>query len=157
MAKQRWFLTVLLGLSLLLGACGDVITPTVAPTPTVPATTPTPSPVPTSAYVGTWRGQVVQPNFGSYEVIMVITDLKFNVAVGGTDYPSLECGYSLSLIDTLGGKYVLREKMERIKNPGTCIEGGTIQVQLNPNGGLTWEWFFPDGRSGAYSVLSRNK
>lgn len=146
-----------LTLGFMLGACGDFTATPVPTTAAVPTSTPAPTSVANPAYVGTWQGKVVQPNFGSYEVLMVITELKYDSVVGGTEYPSLECGFSLRLIDIKGGKYILREKIERVKPTGGCIDGGAIHISLNSDGNLVWEWYFPDGKTGAYAVLTKQK
>ena len=87
--------------------------------------------------VGTWRGTVDQPGYGSYEVVMTLDS-----ADGGTiEYPSLGCGGSLSG-EGSGGTYQYRETITHglINSEGKgCITGGSIRVVLQGDG-VFWEW-----------------
>lgn len=87
--------------------------------------------------VGTWKGTVDQPGHGSYEATMTLDSPG-----GGTiDYPSLNCGGSLSGNGS-GGVYQYRETISYggVNSEGKgCITGGDIRVVLQGDG-LFWEW-----------------
>ena len=87
--------------------------------------------------VGTWKGTVDQSGYGSYEVTMTLDS-----AGGGTiEYPSLNCGGSLSGSGS-GGVYQYRETitygLADSEGKG-CITGGSIRVVIQGDGAF-WEW-----------------
>lgn len=87
--------------------------------------------------VGAWGGTVDQPGYGSYEVTMTLDS-----AEGGTiEYPSLNCGGSLSGSGS-GGVYRYQETITYglVDSEGKgCITGGSIRVVLQGDG-VFWEW-----------------
>ncbi len=159
-AKYKLIVTLalLLNLAVLLAACGNEATPAPLPTATaVPSPTLAPSPTPFTAasYSGTWQGVVVQPSVGSFPIIMVLTDLKFDGIVGAMDYPTQKCSFSLRMTDTQKGKYVLKEKLEHNEPGAGCTDNGSANIRLTPEGTMSWEWFYADGKPGAYGTLAR--
>ena len=86
--------------------------------------------------VGTWTGTVNQAGYGSYAVVLKIT------APGGgsSDYPSLNCGGSLSGGGS-GGVFNFRETItygRATKTSTGCIDGN-IRVVLQGDR-IFWEW-----------------
>ena len=83
---------------------------------------------------GTWRGtghQTPAAASGSdYPVVMTIS-----AGGGSIDYPSLNCGGSLTRLSGGGTSAQFRENITY----GRCIDGGTISVNL-VNGRLAWTW-----------------
>lgn len=100
---------------------------------------------------GTWRGTVDQPGYGSYEVVMTLDS-----AEGGTiEYPSLNCGGSLSGGGE-GGVYQYRETITYglVDAEGKgCITGGSIRVVLQGDG-VFWEW---NGSHGSQAIYVSGK
>ena len=86
--------------------------------------------------VGTWSGTVDQPGAGSYAAVMELTAPDG----GSSDYPSLNCGGSLSGGGS-GGVYNFRETItygRATETSGGCIDGN-IRMVLQGNR-MFWEW-----------------
>lgn len=87
--------------------------------------------------VGTWRGTVDQPGYGSYEAVMTLD----SPSSGTMEYPSLNCGGSLSGGGT-GGVYQYQETIAHglVDSEGKgCVTGGSIRVVLQGEA-VFWEW-----------------
>lgn len=86
---------------------------------------------------GTWRGNVDQPGWGSYEAVM-----KLDGAGGGAaEYPSLSCGGTLSG-GGAAGVYSFTETITYglwTPEEGGCINGGSIRMVLE-GASAFWEW-----------------
>lgn len=104
-------------------------------------------------FVGVWQGTVVDPDFGSYPVIMTLASMKEGTVVGTIEYPKLHCGGLLTSIKLESHTFILKEQLEHGKEK--CVDGGSIHLNLNDKDNLGWEWFHPDGKKGAYSTLTR--
>lgn len=99
---------------------------------------------------GVWRGEVKQPNFGNYPVVMTIFNLAVGSNSGKISYPTLKCGGALTCISIKGNEYTLRENIEFGRN---CIDRGTIQIKAKDGERLSWTWFYPNGKKGASGTL----
>lgn len=87
--------------------------------------------------VGTWRGTVDQPGWGSYEAVMT-----FDSAGGGTvQYPSLNCGGTLSGSGAAGAYNFTESITYGLWTPegGGCVTGGSIRMVLEGDAAF-WEW-----------------
>lgn len=89
---------------------------------------------------GNWRGLVKQAGYGAYLVNMRIERLVKGSRCGTIEYPSLKCGGSLTLIETQGPLYILKENLTY----GNCIKGGVIHLQKQDDGNLSWTWYIPE-------------
>lgn len=96
-----------------------------------------------------WTGEVDQPGYGSYPAEMRLTKIIKGSECGSIIYPTLGCGATVTCIDIQGNKYVFREQIKY----GPCVHGGTIQAVKTDAGVLSWEWFYPGGKSGAVGTL----
>ena len=96
-----------------------------------------PSSLAADPIVGTWRGTVDQPGYGSYEAVMTLD----SPGGGAMEYPSLNCGGSLSGGGS-GGVYRYTETISYgladAEGKG-CITGGSVRVVLQGEG-VFWEW-----------------
>jgi hypothetical protein len=104
---------------------------------------------------GAWRGDMIQPGSrrASYPMRMTLTEAGDGGYRGAVDYPSLACSGWLTLIEQRDGVYRFQERLER--GPHDCGAGGLVEVRLTGQGSIQLEWYFPDGRLGATSVLRR--
>lgn len=99
---------------------------------------------------GVWRGEVKQPGFGTYPIVMTIFNLAVGSNSGKINYPTLQCGGALTCISIKGSEYTLRENIEFGRN---CIDRGTIQIKAKDDERLSWMWFYPNGKKGASGTL----
>lgn len=100
---------------------------------------------------GNWRGLVNQAGYGAYLVNMRIERLVKGSRCGTIEYPSLKCGGSLTLIETQGPLYIMKENLTY----GNCTKGGVIHLQKQADGTLSWTWYYPGTtRKGASGNLS---
>ena len=99
---------------------------------------------------GIWRGQLYQPNYGSYPAVMKIANIAVDNNCGTISYPTLNCGGTLTGISIQGNEYVLRENIEHGKN---CMNGGSIRLMIMNDEQLSLKWFYPNGIEGASGVL----
>ena len=104
--------------------------------------------------IGVWKGAINQPGSRAYSGVMVINNLNKGSIIGSMDYPELDCGGSLTLIDNAPKKYVIKEKMKY--GFGKCVDNGTIKLDLK-NSELIWIWYYPDGKRGAQSSMRKEK
>ena len=97
---------------------------------------------------GTWSGLGHQSGGGlpssDYPIVMYITR-----GGGSIEYPSLNCGGTLTELSQSGASAELQENITY----GNCVDGGTISVNL-VNGKLAWTWTKPGGIS-VIAVLKR--
>lgn len=85
---------------------------------------------------GTWTGTASQNTGGTgYQVVMTLTKHG-----GTTDYPSLNCGGTLTQVGTADGFVFYVESITRggLNSGGDCIDG-TITVALTGEE-LAWGW-----------------
>lgn len=115
----------------------------------LPGMTQPPLPVTNPDLLGSWKGTVDQPDYGSYPVTMNITE-----RVGSVDYPSLSCGGSLRLIETRGTVYIFKEKIEYGR--GKCSDTGIINVEIKDKSTLDWNWSHPSITQTAHATLVRS-
>jgi len=104
---------------------------------------------------GSWRGDMIQPNSrkGSYPMILTITELADGGYRGAVDYPSLGCSGWLTIVEQRDRVYRFQERLER--GPHDCGNGGIVEMRLTGHGSIQLDWYFPEGRLGATSVLRR--
>ena len=136
-AKKTWWPALAAGLGLLvLGIVGAVIyqrlpqtEPVTAPLAAISTTAP--------SMAGTWRGQGHQiPTLGGageWSIVMTIES-----AGGSIEYPSLNCGGTLTQISNNGTLAQYREHITHMSGT-TCIDGGLITVN-SVDGELAWTW-----------------
>jgi len=104
---------------------------------------------------GSWRGDMIQPNSrkGSYPMILTITELADGGYRGAVDYPSLGCSGWLTIVEQRDRVYRFQERLERGLHD--CGNGGIVEMRLTGHGSIQLDWYFPEGRLGATSVLRR--
>ena len=85
---------------------------------------------------GVWKGTVVEQDSTSYPVTMVLR----GDGGGSIEYPTFPCGGSLTLVGARGRKLVFRESIAARE---VCFNRGTIYVEMQADGTLSWEWSYP--------------
>lgn len=93
---------------------------------------------PRKSVVGTWHGTATQPGEPAYDVVMTLSSAR----EGSTNYPSLNCGGALSVVNGQGDSYSYRETISRggaTADTGGCIDG-TVAVRLIDEQTLSWSW-----------------
>jgi len=101
--------------------------------------------------IGIWGGIVQQPGSKPYSVIMKIESLTEGETSGNIKYPELKCGGSITYFGTENNAHIFFEKMEFGRN--RCSDGGEIRVKITKDGNMTWIWYYPNGKRGAYTLL----
>ena len=85
---------------------------------------------------GTWVGTVTQTDSAKYTMEMKLNSLITNTTSGTIDYPTLNCGGTLTLIETNDTEYIFQEKLTRKAN---CVDNGIVKIK-KLNNGLKWNW-----------------
>lgn len=101
---------------------------------------------------GSWSGSAHQSPAGSSSDYPV--SMSLNESGGSTDYPSLGCGGTLSLVS---GNELASEYIEHITyGNDKCIDGGAVTVRLK-NNVVAWTWLgsYDNQQYNAIAVLSR--
>lgn len=99
--------------------------------------------------VGTWRGTIVQPGYGSYSAVIRFAES----GDGHVAYRTLQCGGSLALVKQEGSNYVFSENIE-YGVEHNCVTGGKVTLQLLDDGSVNYEWFSGgDNQVGAQGTL----
>lgn len=106
-------------------------------------------PVDGSLIIGSWGGEVKQGT-ETYPISMAISQTVIDSVAGKVDYPTLQCGGTITLIEADSGRFVFEEKIEYGRNK--CVDGGTVHLRAVDRK-IIFEWSYPDGRLGAVSTL----
>jgi hypothetical protein len=94
---------------------------------------------PGEALVGFWSGHVVDVLGPMFDLCMQITQVGTVGVAGTTSYSNgATCGGELSYLEMMRDTYSFGE---RIVWGGPCIPAGRIDMRLNSDGTLDWEWF----------------
>jgi hypothetical protein len=94
------------------------------------------SPAPGQILSGQWCGEADQTGPGTYRSRWSAT-LVLNGSTGRMDYPSLECGGTLTFEHVNGAVHFYRERIDYGRD--LCLDGGLIGVE--PLGAsVRWEW-----------------
>lgn len=106
--------------------------------------------------VGTWEGQGVQTSpDAAWPVTITFRGGDIGEAVASIEYPSYGCTGELTLdrVEPERGRIVLTENIT--VGEGTCVDGGSMALSLEPDGSLTFEWSSADGSSTATAQLDK--
>lgn len=102
-------------------------------------------PVPPAALLGRWSGEVVeQRSSARYPVTMNLNALAVAQFAGSIEYPTLNCGGTLTFLRGSGGEFVFRE---HIRETNRCVDGGTIVTSLTADDVLKWDWYSPSSNT----------
>jgi len=89
--------------------------------------------------IGFWTGHVVDILGPMFDLCMQITQVGVPGLAGMTSYSNgVTCGGELTYIEMMRDTYSFGE---RIVRGGPCIPAGRIDMRLNSDGTLDWEWF----------------
>lgn len=102
---------------------------------------------------GRWSGEVTQFSYGSYPATMTIWPFTEVEVVGTVDYPTLDCGGTISRSQRTRSTEILSETINYGRD--RCVDGGTIHLRIIDGNTLSWEWFFPNGSKGASATMTR--
>lgn len=92
-----------------------------------------------AALVGFWTGRVVDILGPMFDLCMEITQVGTVGVAGTTNYSNgVLCGGELSYIGAIRDTFSFGE---RIVRGGPCIPAGRIDMRLNSDDTLDWEWF----------------
>lgn len=98
---------------------------------------------------GVWVGSATQDTGSTWTIEMHIDPSK---KISVISYPSLPCSGVLSWIPAVN-RVTYRETITQ--NNEVCIDGGFIFASRLSENTLKWEWYYPNGRLGASTVLSK--
>lgn len=98
---------------------------------------------------GVWVGSATQDTGSTWTIEMQIDPSRKTRAIS---YPSLPCSGVLSWIPTVN-RVKYHETITQ--NNEVCIDGGFILALRLSENRLKWEWYYPNGRLGASTVLSK--
>jgi len=119
-----------------------------------PGSPTSPPQAPGAAPVGTWEGTVEQgtgPLKSRYPVQITFRQLStVGKEAAAVEYPSFDCKGTLTLSAVEHGSVFIL--LEMITN-GRCEAGGKVRIALSRPDEVSWEWFYPDGKSGAKAQL----
>ena len=114
----------------------------------IPACATTPQPVSHVGLEGTWEGSGVQDNNTTWTIKVTIAQSNSSI-----DYPSLNCGGTLKLIDRQRERMEFRESLTY--GLSNCVNGGkTVIVKVGANQ-AKYEWYYANGKRGATGTLTR--
>ena len=101
----------------------------------------------TNNFQGTWEGQGYQYDIEeSWTIKLVIAEGQYKI-----DYPSLQCGGVLTLLNATANKMEFREKITY----GLCVDNGdTVITKTGPNT-ANFAWYDRDGSKGVDGTLRR--
>jgi hypothetical protein len=99
---------------------------------------------------GVWEGEGIQDNNSRWSIKVTVAPGRVTI-----DYPSLNCGGILEVVEKTGSYIRAEEKLGYgLKK---CINGGlVILLEIIP-GQLDFFWYYPDRRLGATGVLKKTK
>ena len=95
---------------------------------------------------GTWIGKGYQDNGSTWTIALVAKKGVFNIS-----YPSLNCGGFWSIEKADSNRTWFIETITYGK--GNCISNGRIVITLINEKYITYTWFYPNGKLGAYPTL----
>ena len=89
-------------------------------------------------FVGAWTGTGVQ-NDGQRWPMLVTIESSNPGRCGHIEYPSIPCAADWFCIER-SSDGELRAREEVTKGRERCIDGGTMQMRVLPDGSLNWAW-----------------
>lgn len=103
---------------------------------------------------GIWEGTVVEPTT-SYPLRLVFEACTEGSACGQVDYPTLDCGGSLTYDGMEASELIFTEMIEYGQNQ--CFSGSTIKATFGTNkpDTITLGWFGPDGSKGPTAEMRK--
>ncbi len=108
-----------------------------------------------SALLGTWRGEGHQVPQGASQGWSIVLNIREDRA--SIEYPSLECGGTLTTISSSGSTAQFHETITHVNGSHQCINGGLVAVKYM-NGSLfyTWTALFDGARYNASAVMTHD-
>lgn len=107
----------------------------------------------TSAMAGTWEGQVEQPGYRPYSVLLDLEDMmssQIGTAIGTIRYASLKCSGALRIVSRGNGRARLKETIDS----GRCKNSYIRVIWDDPNT-LHLTWTDTAGNEEAAGIVSR--
>lgn len=105
-------------------------------------------------FLGIWRGVVKQKWARRYSVVVAMDGESRNQIVGSIEYPELDCGGSLRLVESSLTRVRLAEMLTY--GHGRCVSGGQITIERPIGRNAAWNWADGDPRHLASAVLTRD-
>jgi hypothetical protein len=104
-----------------------------------------------TSYSGTWQGRVIQKGIDAppylvvinFEAANPIADFAVGDRLAQIDYPDLQCGGHLTVIEVRGDR--LRAKEQISYGQRQCVDGGLVSLQMNDQnqtGSLAYDWTY---------------
>ena len=89
------------------------------------------------AFLGSWEGRGSQSDApGEWTIAVEIMGGGMDGAAGRIEYPSLECGGTLTLRVAAPGALELDERITH----GDCVDGGIVTLTEQQDGRLRYDW-----------------
>lgn len=97
---------------------------------------------------GVWYGVGDQGGGQRWTIVMTIQDGDSRI-----DYASIPCDGTLTPLRREGAARIYRERITG--NRERCVDGGSVQVELQANGTLAWWWKSAEGKMDVRTTLTR--
>ncbi len=95
---------------------------------------------------GTWTGKGFQDDGSTWTIALVVNKGVFNIS-----YPSLNCGGLWTVQKSDSNRMWFIETITYGK--GDCISNGRVVITRINEKYITFTWFYPNGKLGAFSTL----
>lgn len=102
-------------------------------------------------FEGVWEGEATQYNTSTEQNWSIKIDFTPEGEVK-IDYPSLECGGQLSVLNTGANHVDFREK---ISYGVGCVDNGQITLTKEDENTVVFQWYDVEGKEGASGILSK--
>lgn len=97
---------------------------------------------------GVWGGVGEQDDGSVWSIKMSISGDKYVI-----DYPSIPCSGILELLTYNHQTYTFIEEIT--DNLSECVNFGMLQVSIEDNQNLYWQWYYPQGELGVETRLKK--
>ncbi len=98
---------------------------------------------------GIWEGSGTQDNGQSWTIKATLGPDSHRI-----DYPSLECGGPLALLEQSGNTLLFQESLSQGRG---CITNGRAAITFVSNTQARFEWFYPNGKKGGEGQLWKKR
>ncbi|WP_144776872.1 hypothetical protein [Marinobacter maritimus] len=102
------------------------------------------------AFAGQWQAAILgKSGTNKYNLQIDISESNGKLT-GTTRYLDLGCGGTLTAVQSSSEQVTFRETLTRGKSK--CVQGAGIRL-VRKQGGLTYEWLYPNGKTGLQATL----